>query len=256
MGLKEAAEGAVKTCLNVKPGEAFLVITDTEKEEIGRALFNVALDVGAESIIVVMKPRTRHGEEPPKPIAEMWAHVDAFLVPTKFSLTHTQARKKATAMGARGATMPGITKEMFIETMNIDYNKVKEYVERMYRALLGAKKVEVASPLGTHLEASIEDGVVMKDTGILHTKGDFGNLPAGEVFVAPLEGTAEGTVVFDGSMAGIGILPEVLKIEAKDGYAVNIEGWGAERLKKVLEPLGKDAYNVAEIGLDATLALG
>ena len=97
MGMKEAAEAAVKTCLNVKLGETFLVITDTEKESIGKALFEAGLDAGAETLLTLMKPRTRHGEEPPRPIAEMWTRVDVFVAPTKFSLTHTQARKNATA---------------------------------------------------------------------------------------------------------------------------------------------------------------
>ena len=251
MSLSEAAQAVVKSCLNIKPTETFLVMTDTEKEEIGKAIFEASLNVGCEALLVVIKPRTRHGEEPPKPVAEMWSYVDAFIAPTKYSLTHTQARKNATAKGARGATMPGITKEMFIETMNIDYGKVKEYCEKMRKALEGVKIVNVKSPSGTDVTMSIEGRQIIVDTGILHNKGDFGNLPAGEVFVAPLEETANGVIIFDGSMAGIGILKEPIKIEVKNGYAVKITG-GAEagQLKKILESTGtKEAYNIAELGL-------
>jgi leucyl aminopeptidase (aminopeptidase T) len=247
--LKAAAEAVVKACLGVRPGETFLVITDTEKEPIGRAIFEAGLEAGAEAIAVVMKPRTRHGEEPPKPVAEMWAHVDAFVAPTKFSLTHTQARKNATAAGARGATMPGITEEMFVETMGIDYGKVKEYCERLNAAFRGAEVIRVRSPLGTDLTASIEGRSTLMDTGMLHNRGDFGNLPAGEVFIAPVEGTASGTIVFDGSMAGIGVLSEPIRIEVRDGYAINISGGEADRLRKLLEPVGREAYNIAEIGV-------
>lgn len=249
MSLKAAAEAVVRTCLNVKPGETFLVITDTEKETIGRAIFEAGLEAGAESLAVVMKPRTRHGEEPPKPVVEMWAHADAFVAPTKFSLTHTQARKRATAAGARGATMPGITEEMFLETMGIDYSKVKENCERLNAALRGAKVVRVMSPLGTDLTASIEGRSTLMDTGMLHNRSDFGNLPAGEVFVAPVEGTANGTIVFDGSMAGLGVLSEPMKIEVRKGYAISVSGGEADRLRKILEPAGKEAYNIAEIGV-------
>ena len=249
VSLERAAEAAVKTCLGVKEGENFLVLTDTEKEAIGRALFKAGLEVGADAQLVVMRPRTRHGEEPPKPIAEMWARCDVFVAPTKFSLTHTQARKKAIDAGSRGATMPGVTEEMFLDTMGIDYSKVKEYCERMKRVLDGAKEIRIKSTLGTDLVVSVEGRVPIMDTGILHSKGDFGNLPAGEIFVAPVEGSANGLIFFDGSVAGVGILTEPMRVEVKDGYAVNITGGGAGQIKKLLEPVGKEAYNIAETGV-------
>jgi len=249
VSLKRAAEAAVRTCLGIMPGETFLVITDTEKEAIGKALFEAGLEAGADSLLALMKPRTKHGEEPPNPIADMWVHADVYVAPTKFSLTHTQARKNATAAGARGATMPGITEEIFLETMGIDYGKVGEYCERMKGMLLGAREVRVRSPLGTDVVASIEGRSPLMDTGMLHNRGDFGNLPAGEVFIAPVEGTASGAIFFDGSMAGVGVLTEPMKIEVRDGYAEEITGGGAERLKKLLEPIGREAYNIAEIGI-------
>lgn len=253
--LKKAAETTVKVCLGVKPGEKFLVITDTETKEIGEAIFEVGLSVGAETILTIMKPRTRHGEEPPEPIAEMWKHVDVFVAPTKFSLSHTQARKRATQRGARGATMPGITKEMFVETLQADYNKIKELNEKMKKALTGKKTVRVLSEEGTDITLSIKDREILTDDGILHEKGAFGNLPAGEVFVAPVEGTASGTIVADISFAGIGILKSPIKIIVKDGFAVSIEGGEeAEKLKQLLASVKKkEAYNIAELGIGTNM---
>lgn len=254
MRLQEAAETVVKKCLNVNPKEVFVVITDTEKEEIGRSIFEAGLQIGCEPLLAVMKPRTRHGEEPPTPIAELLLASDVFVAPTKYSLTHTQARKNATAKGARGATMPGITTEIFIQTMSIDYLKVKENCEKMREALKGVKKVVATSPAGTAITMSIEGREILVDSGILHERGAFGNLPAGEVFVAPVEGTANGLIVFDGSIAGVGTLKEPVKIKVKDGYAIEITGGAeAEQLKRILESAPsqykKEAYNIAELGL-------
>ncbi len=248
---QKAAEVVVKKCLNVKPGETFLIITDTEKLSIANALFKKGLEVGAETLMVTMKPRTRHGEEPPKPIAEMWKHVDVFVAPTKYSLTHTQARKRAVEAGARGATMPGITEDMFVRTLSIDYEIVKNNVEKLYEALREAKEVHVLSDKGTNLTLRIDGRPLHRDTGIYHNPGDFGNLPAGEIYVAPLEGTANGTIVFDGSIASVGLLKEPVKITVKDGYAVEISGGEeAEKFRKILEKVGKkEAYNIAELGI-------
>jgi len=249
--LLRAAEIAVKTCLGVKPGEVFLVITDTETREVGEALARVGFDVGAETMLVVMKPRTRHGEEPPRPVAEMWRYVDVFVAPTKYSLTHTQARKKATEAGARGATMPGITRDIFVETMSADYSRINDMALKMVEALKGVKTIRVTSPSGTDIAFSIEGRPVIADTGILREKGAFGNLPAGEVFVAPVEGTAEGVIVFDASVASIGILKNPIKISVKEGFAVRIEGGEeASKLSRLLESVKhREAYNIAEFGI-------
>jgi len=253
---RKPAETVVKTCLGVKPGEKFLVITDTVKREIGEAIFEVGLEVGSEAILVVMRPRTRHGEEPPEPIAEMWRHVDVFVAPTEYSLSHTQAREAATESGARGATMPGITPEMFIETLSVDYSIIKKNNEVMKKALQGGKTARVTTKLGTDITLSIEGREILTDDGILHERGAFGNLPAGEVFVAPVEGTANGVIVVDGSLAGIGLVKEPVKIVVKDGFAVDISGGEeAEKLKEILASVGKkEAYNIAELGIGTNIS--
>ncbi|MEM4652575.1 MAG: aminopeptidase [Candidatus Nezhaarchaeales archaeon] len=249
--LRKAAEMVVKTCLGVRAGEKFLVITDTESEVIGRAIAESGWEVGAETILVVMRPRTRHGEEPPEPIAVMWPKADVFVAPTKYSLTHTQARKRATEMGARGATMPMITLDIFIEGMSVDYNMVKSNCDRLLKALRGSREIRVTSPLGTDIKFLVEGREFIADTGILIEKGSFGNLPAGEVFVAPIEGTANGVVVFDGAIAGVGTLKVPVKVLIRDGLAVEFEGEDeAQRLKQLLSSVGmKEAFNVAEFGI-------
>lgn len=253
--LRKAASMAVKTCLGVKVGEKFLVITDTESEIIGRAIAEEGWEVGAETMLVVMRPRTRHGEEPPEPIAIMWPKADVFVAPTKYSLTHTQARKKATEAGARGATMPMITVDIFIEGMGVDYNIVKSNCDKLLKTLKGSREIRVTSPLGTNVNFMVEGREFIADSGILTEKGSFGNLPAGEVFVAPVEGTANGVVVFDGAIAGVGTLSSPVKVLIKDGFAIEFEGGDeAKKFKQLLSSVGiKEAFNVAEFGIGTNL---
>jgi aminopeptidase len=249
--LKKASMNLIESCLNLKAGETFLVITDTETRTVGEAIFEESLKVGSESVLVVIKPRRRHGEEPPKPVAEMWQHADVFVAPTKYSLTHTQARRKATEAGARGATMPGITTEIFVKGLAIDYKVVKENNEKLLRFLEGAENIRIMSELGTDLTLSVKGRKFIPDSGILHERGAFGNLPAGEVFIAPVEETAEGTVVFDGSIAGVGLLKNPVKVVVRGGYAVEfVGGEEAVKFENLLKSVGlKEAFNVAEFGI-------
>jgi len=249
--LKEIAKTVLQKSFNLKSGETLLVITDTAKYKIGEAFFEAGLELGAESLMTVMKPRSRSGEEPPKPIAEMWKHVDVFVAPTYYSLTHTQARRLACEHGARGATMPGITEDMVMRALNVDYEVVAKLGGNMAEALKGSHEVRITSPLGTDIKFIVEGREFEVDTGLYRNPGEWGNLPAGEVYVAPVEGTGEGVVVIDGSIAQIGIIDEPIKVEVNKGYATKFEGKYAGKLEEILRSAGrKEAFNFpAEFGI-------
>lgn len=249
--IEECAGIVVRTCLGVRENERFLVIADIPTRRIGEALFTAGINVGAETILLIMKPRSRHGEESPEAVAEAMRNVDAFVAPTKFSLSHTQARKRATETGVRGATMPGINEEIFLKTLAADYLLIKKFNLKVRQLLEDKHIVKVTNILGTDLTFSILGRKVISDDGILQERGAFGNLPAGEVFVAPVEGTTNGTIVTDASIAGIGLVDKPVEITVKNGFATAIKGGTeAEQLHKMLESVGlKEAYNIAEFGL-------
>ena len=250
--LLKTAENLVKTSLAVKPGEKFLVITDIETYPIGKAFFDAGVKASCETILMVITERTRHGEEPPDPVAKAWEQANVYIVPTKYSLTHTQARKAATQAGARGATMPMITVPMFkTGAITADYSKVSKLCEQMGTLMDNAKEVRITSDAGTDITMSIEGRMKERDTGLLLKSGDFGNLPAGEVFCAPVEGSANGTLVFDGAIASVGMLKKPVTVTVEQGFATKMTG-GPEATKFDTLLAGvkkKEAYNVAELGV-------
>jgi len=247
MSLKKGAETAVNICMGVKRGESVLVLTDTEKEPIGQALFDAALAAKAKPLLVKMLPTTRHGEEPPRPVVEMMKRAQVIIAPTKFSITHTQARKVANRLGARIATMPGITEEMMRKGgMTADFKEVKKSMIHVHRYLRGKKLAHLTTPLGTDLKFSLEDRKwITVDTGLCHGKGQYINLPAGELFIPPKEGTAEGKIVIDGAMTKK--LTKPVEVTIEKGMAVKNKG-GSE-VFKALDKQGKLARSVAEFGI-------
>jgi leucyl aminopeptidase (aminopeptidase T) len=250
--LLKTAENILKTSLAVKPSEKFLVITDPETYSIGAAFFDAGLKIGAETVLTIIRERTRHGEEPPSLVAKAWEDTNVYIVPTKYSLTHTQARKAATQAGARGATMPSIALPMFrAGAITADYSKVRSLCEQMGALMDKAEQVRITSELGTDITMSIEGRMKERDTGILQQPGDFGNLPAGEVYCAPVEGTSNGTLVFDGSIASVGVLKKPVTVTVEQGFATNITGGSeAAKFSSLLAGVNrKEAYNVAELGV-------
>jgi len=245
--LVTAAENVINNCLKVKPKERVLVVTDPPCLDIGRLLWEAAGRVG-DPVLVEIVSRKMHGEEPPPAVARMLRDCDVFIMPCSMSLTHTQARKEASRLGKRGATLPGITKDTMARTLNADYHKIEKLTKRLARRLTQAKTACITTKKGTNLCLDLAGRPGHPDTGIVHEPGDFSNLPAGEAYIAPVEGTARGQVVIDGSMAPIGALEKdlIFIVEAGKITAVaNDCGLFAEIFKEY----GSKARNVAELGI-------
>jgi leucyl aminopeptidase (aminopeptidase T) len=261
MNLKKVSSKVIRECMGVIADERVLIIADTNKQHIGEALFNAAIEVKSEAMYILMLPRSRHGEEPPVGIAKLMKNVDVVVAPTSYSLTHTQARREASKEGVRIATMPGITEKMLLKGgMTADFQVVRDRIEQTFEKVKTANTAHIVTALGTDLKMDISPERWVKDTGILRDGGEYGNLPAGELFLAPNEGTANGMLVVDGAMAGVPKLDEPIKITIRDGFAEKIEGGaGAHRLREILimasEKLkeeGEDpqlVFNIAELGI-------
>lgn len=245
-----AAQGILRKCLGVKPGETVLVVTDRELTEIGELLWREATGVGADSVLLKMVPRTVHGEEPPHIIAAAMKAAGVVLAPTSRSLSHTQARREATQAGARIATLPGITGEIMARAIPVDYDKLQVVTEKLARLLTDAHEARITTSSGTELVLDLRDRRGLADTGVLTRPGDFGNLPAGEAFIAPLEGTASGTVVVNGSIGGLGLLEEPVELVIRDGVVMDIKGNRAARaLRELLSAFGDGAGSIGEFGI-------
>lgn len=249
--LDKASIIAIRDCMGTQSNESVLVITDEFKKKIGYNLFKNAKQLGHESLFVEMKSRNMHGEEPPKQLAELMKMFDVVLCPTAKSLTHTNARRAASASGVRVATFPGITEEIMVRGLNADYKKIAALTIKLTDMLTNANKVHVIAPNGTDITMDISGRSGHASKGLFHAKGESGNLPTGEAYIAPLEGTSNGIFVVDGSMASIGVVKgKPIKIEIKDGYAVNITGGAqAKKLNGILSKYDMMARNIAEFGI-------
>ncbi|WP_423995125.1 aminopeptidase [Halorubrum trapanicum] len=248
--LSDAAATAVEQCLNVAPDESVVVVTDDEREPIGEALYAAASAVTDDATVLRYPPAEQHGTEPPAPVAAAMREADVFLAPTTKSLSHTRARGAACDAGARGATLPGIIESVFTTGLDADYAAIDAACDDVLDQVGDADEVRVTAPAGTDITFGIGDREWLADTGMVREPGDFSNLPAGEVFVAPE--TATGTFVVDGTMMPHGLLDEgqTLAFEVEDGFVTEI---GDDEIRAdveaAAEEVGDAAYNLAELGI-------
>ncbi|RKN83953.1 aminopeptidase [Paenibacillus ginsengarvi] len=233
--ITEVSKNVLLNCLALKANESFLVVTDEAKKHIAEAVCEAGKQLGAEAMLAVMKERSKSGEEPPAAIAAAMEKADVVLCITRHSLTHTQARKNAAKAEARLATMPGITEDMFLEgAIAADYAEVRELTGQVTELLTKGSSVRIEKDdYALSFSIAQRDGV--PSTGVYVNPGESGNLPSGEAYIAPVEGSAEGQIQIDGSIAGIGTLSSPVLLTIKQGRIVQAEGGeAAERLLSVL----------------------
>lgn len=247
MNLKAVAKNVLKTNLRLAEDETVLIITDDEKQEIAELFYQASLEMEHEVVIAKMPTRNKSGEEPPSMISSLMKLADIVLCITEHSLTHTQARKSASEMGARVATMPGVTLDMLENgAIAADYNEVEELTEYYASLLDEGKDVRIIKE-NFELTFSIENRKGIRSTGVFKNKGDSGNVPSGEAYIAPLEESANGKVLIDGAISNIGVLEEPILLTIENGKLVDASG---ESGKKLLNLLGDGAGRViAEFGI-------
>lgn len=250
MDLHSASVIALRDCLGTKPGERVLIVSDEPMRKLAQSLLKATKELGNDVVLVEILPRSSNGEEPPAEIAGLMKAFDIVLCPTSKSMTHTDARREACAHGVRIATLPNVSEEIMIRCMNADYGKIAERTLKLCELLEQSQSIRVRAPAGTDITMPIRGRKAFSSSGMLREKGQWGNLPTGEAYIAPEEGKSNGVVVVDGSMATIGIVVNPVRIMVENGYATEISGGAeAEMFKELIAPFGKDARTVAEFGI-------
>ena len=249
--LEKVIEYIFKANLAVKKREKVLIIIDQSKKKIGRLFFKIGKRFTDKIDLMEMPIGNVNGEEPPADVAKSMLDYDVELLITTKSLTHTEARKNASKKGARIATLPNATEAMLKRTIIIDYKKMHKIIAKIGNMLDGGEWVKITSKGGTNITFNIKGRKAHgRKCGLFLKKGDYGNLPDGEVFIAPVEGSSDGVYIVDGSLGGIGKVDKPVCVYVDRGYVTKIDGGkAADQLTKMLDNVGREAGNIAEFGI-------
>ena len=230
--------------MGVSAGEDVLVVCNPVTEEIGALMRIEAQGDGADATLAVISERDSAAAEPPGAVAAAMAAADVVLAPTLQSLSHTAARRRASEAGVRIGTLPGVTEEMLERLMTGDLEEIRRRGWAIVSALNSGSEARITCPRGSDFRLGLAGRQGIVDGGELSTRGAFGNLPCGEGFIAPLEGTGEGALVIDGSIAEVGLLETPTKLAISGGHLT-----GGKKLMALLTEHGEDGTNVAELGI-------
>ena len=250
-----SARSVIRTCLQIRPFEPVLIVTDPESSVIGRALYEAAAEVTDRTLMMMMPTSHKKGSEPPDYVAELMRKQDVVILATKSSLTHTKARINASRTGrTRIISMPGINESMFSSGgMTADYNALQKELSSLTSIFRRKRDVRVTSPAGTDIKFSIGAKWRTDDNGICNRPGQVMNLPSGRVFVFPKEESMNGQIVIDGSWEG-NIIEDPIFMQVENGVIVNIsEGHISEQINSIFGEISKP-LNKSKAALVKTVA--
>lgn len=253
-GVKRSAMIAVRDCMGAKAGERVLIVTDMLRKDLGLPLYDAALLLGCKASYIEMELRSRSGEEPPEDVARAMSGADIVIMATKFSMSHTEARRNACASGVRVGSMPiqseddELVRKIFTTGgMTADFSRMNKMMNKLTARLKTISKIRITTGQGTDITFELNRGFWLCDPGIANARGEFTNLPGGEVLTVPAN--SNGVIVIDGSFGDYGLLKSPLELTIENGYCTSAKGDHADDLEVLFAKIGMGARNVGELGI-------
>lgn len=245
MNMRYVASVVWSQCIDAKKDENALIITDPsgERLEIGKALLETGRRF-CKCELIKMKPTGLAGREPWAGVAKTMLDYDIIIAPLKYSITHTRAVDRVIKKGGRVVTMPGITKDIFMRAVPVDYGELEKTGSRIKAALESGNNIRITTKAGTDITMEMVEGRKIHTCDGVVNPGKVNNLPDGEVAIAPKEGASNGIIVFDVSSLNTR-LKKPFKAVVKDGFAISCEN---KKIWNILTGV-ENGTNLAELGI-------
>src|SRR5687768_9572112 len=199
--LLPGARNAIRVCLNVQPHERVTVVADRDCEEIAASLVHEIEAVGAPYQAFILE------EVAPRPLGDLPAVIAEDMERSQVSIlaVHCQQNELRSRMQMtdivnrrkmRHGHMVNINRQMMLEGMRADFQKVDRLSSKVIDIVRNAKQVRATTRGGSNFTTTLEPNYKWLKTSGLISPDKWGNLPGGEVFTTP--GNVDGTLVIDG----------------------------------------------------------
>ena len=199
--LAPGAHNAVHTCLRIQPSEKVTLITDNACREIAASIAKELTQLGSPFKAWVMEELApRPLTEFPRPIADDMETSDVSIFAVQAQRNELKSRMQMTDIvnrrKMRHAHMVNINRQIMLEGMRADYDKVDAISRKAMEIVTQAKEIRATNPAGSDFTAKLNPEYRWIKTSGIISREKWGNLPGGEIFTAP--GEVNGVCVVDG----------------------------------------------------------
>jgi leucyl aminopeptidase (aminopeptidase T) len=236
--------------LALKPWESFLVVADPPQAALAGQLADGARRNTERVVLRIMPELEQNGQEPDPETAALMLESDVQFYWTTKSLSHTLARRQATAKGHRVVSSPMLTLDMANRCIDIDYDVLIQRHQKVRPVVAGSRQVRVTTASGTDIALSVHDTHGRSDQILKDKPSSFGNLPVGEIDSGIVREKTNGVILFDGSFPQIGLLERPIRVTVMNGIGeIAPDSEPSRRLHATLSRVGPGAFKLAELGI-------
>ncbi len=195
------ARNAVNTCLRIQPSEKVTLITDHACRDIAASMAQELVKVGCPFRVFVLEDLApRPLTALPPEIADDMESSDVSIFAVKVQRNELKSRMEMTAIvnrrRMRHAHMVNINRQMMLEGMRADYNRVDALSKKVLEIVSGAKEITGRTAAGCDFTGILNPAYRWLKTSGIISRDKWGNLPGGEIFTSP--GEVNGIYVVDG----------------------------------------------------------
>lgn len=224
----QAARAIITQCLALSPESELAIVTDETTLKIAELLANTADACGCQPYLLyfpsTLQKRLAHvplGGAVHAALRDVAATILCVNGTPECLAFRDQIRRAAWGRGRRVAHMPGLNWRTLLMA-DTDYDLLTQRCTVLALALVKGREIKIESfdrrgrtyTLTAALSPwrrlpIISDGII--------PDGAWGNVPSGETYIAPIEGTAEGSIVINGALPGRVLTPNeelILHFEA------------------------------------------
>lgn len=252
--MQNAAYKAMLEVYEVSANDKVLILTDIHSRTIADAFRKACFKIGCQEETYEIDENNRPLQKIPKELLVMLPDINVVLnilkaIPKEINFRIQWIFKVEEGRFRRLGHMPGITEDMMVGSVDIDYTKMKATANSLLKLLQNADKIHITTEEGTDLMLGVKNRPFVGDVGVQQSLEC--NLPCGEVFCAPLETEADGVVVFNASIGDIGLLRESLAVHLKKGRITKFESADKTLVDKItaLQSIDEDSLVIGELGI-------
>ena len=254
-GFEQTVDHLLIHCGDLTNGMGIVIVCDDATADMAELFADRARRVTKDVSLQVAPGIAMHGHEPPPSVADAMAGADLIVGLTTMSMAHTQARHRAAQRGARYLSMPDYSWDLLNDpSIRTDYRARAPVVRKIANLFTAGSQVHVTSPAGTGIRLDITGRIGNNCPGFVDTPGSLGSPPDIEANVSPIENSAEGIVVVDGSIPcrEVGLVDTPVILHVREGHIVRFEGprTVVDTLERMFDDVGDDKARVlAECGV-------